>query len=75
MLAAAFAATVAAAVTGASLKGEGREVQVDQACAHETWPMIPPQCLTGNVNRGVRVVSVKSVEQRDFQARFAADFE
>ena len=75
VLATAFAVTVAAAVTGTSFKGETREARLDEACAHETWPAIPAQCLTGNVRQGVRVLPVESAYQRDMRVRFAAAFE
>lgn len=74
-LATAFAVTVAAAVTGASLKGETREVRLDQACAHETWPAIPAQCLSGEVRPVVRIVAVDHAYERAMRARFAAAFE
>jgi hypothetical protein len=75
VLATAFAFTVAAAVTGTSFKGETREVRLDEACAHETWPAIPAQCLTGAVRPVVRVVAAESAYQRDLRARFAAAFQ
>ena len=75
VLATAFAVTVAAAVTGTSFKGETKEVRLDEACAHETWPTIAAQCLTGNLKPSVRVVSAESAFQRDMRAQFAAAFE
>ncbi len=54
----AFAATVAAAVTGATLRGETREAPtVAETCATVEWPNIPAQCLTGAVNTNVRVIN------------------
>ncbi len=75
VLATAFAVTMAAAVSGISFRGETKEVRLDEACAHETWPSIPVQCLTGNLKPSVRVVSAESDYQRDMQARFAVAFE
>ena len=47
-VAVAFAATVAAAVTGATLSGETREAPtVAEACATAEWPLIPAECLDG----------------------------
>ena len=75
VLASAFAVTVAVAVTGASLKGETREVRLDEACAHETWPAIPVQCLSGEVRPAVRIVAIDQAYDRAMRARFAAAFE
>ena len=74
MLASAFALTVAAAVTGATLTGETREATLDEACAHATWPAIPAVCLTGAVERPVRMVAIDHAD-RNLPARFAAAFE
>jgi len=71
----AFALTVAAAVTGATLRGETREARLDEACAHETWPAIPLHCLTGNVPRAVRAIPIDSVSARDMRMRFEIAFE
>lgn len=71
----AVALTVAAAVSGATLKGETREARLDETCAHETWPAIPVHCLTGNVARAVRAIPIDSVSARDMRARFEIAFE
>ena len=75
MLASAFALTVAAAVSGATLKGETREASLDETCAHETWPAIPVHCLTGDVAQAVRAIPIDSVSARDMRARFEIAFE
>ena len=71
----AFALTVAAAVSGATLRGETREARPDETCAHETWPAIPVHCLTGNVAQAVRVIPIDSVSARDMGPRFEIAFE
>lgn len=54
----AFSATVAAAVTGATLRGETREAPtVDEACASVEWPNIPAECLSGAVKTDVRFIN------------------
>ena len=60
----AFAATVAAAITGATLRGETKETSVVEACARAEWPVIPANCLDGAANRSVRYVSMVTAEQR-----------
>ena len=38
----AFAAVVAGAITGTSLRGETREASLAETCSHAAWPQIPP---------------------------------
>ena len=73
-LAAVFAVTVAAGVTGATYSGISKEASIDEACAHVTWPSIPAYCLTGATDRVVRTVSVDR-EPNGFGARFEVAFE
>jgi len=75
MLAAVFAVTVGAAVTGATYRAETKETSIDEACAHVTWPMIPAYCLEGGSDRPVRVVSVDNAALGQLTGRFAAAFE
>ena len=73
----AFAATVAAGLTGLSMSGQTKESSLDSACAHTAWPMIPAACLTGADNdRTVRVVQTRTaVAQPETVAeRFALAF-
>lgn len=77
----AFAATVAAAVTGATLRGETREAPtVAEICAKADWPMIPAECLDGAGDRNVRVVTgheaaTKMFAASDMGERFAVAFQ
>ena len=70
-----FAVVVAAGLTGMSLRGETRETSIVETCAHETWPMISPYCLTGAPQRPVRMVSVDRAETDGMTNRFAVAFE
>ena len=61
LMAVAFAATVAAGLTGLSMSGQTKESSLDDACAHATWPTIPAACLTGADNgRTVRMVATRT---------------
>ena len=75
MLATVFALTVAAAITGATFRGETREQSHDEACSHLTWPFIPAYCLEGATDRPVRLVSADRAETSGLAARFATAFE
>jgi hypothetical protein len=57
-LATAFAATVAAAITGFTLRGETREFVVAEACEQVAWPMIPAHCLDGGNGKDVRTINI-----------------
>ncbi len=77
LLALAFAVTVAAGLTGLSLSGQTRESNLDQACAHATWPMIPVQCLEGaDTGRTVRTVATRTAvaAPQPMARRFALAF-
>jgi hypothetical protein len=80
-VAVAFAATVAAAVTGATLRGETREAPtVAEICATAEWPLIPAECLDGASERNVRIVTGQEVAVQKFAAadmdeRFAVAFQ
>lgn len=80
-VAVAFAVTVAAAVTGATLRGETREAPtVAEACATADWPLIPAECLDGASNRSVRVIggqetAVQKFAAADMTERFAVAFQ
>lgn len=76
LLATAFAATVAATLTGASLRGETKEVDLAATCATAAWPMIPAACLDGGPGREVRYVTADVREtDRDMEERFAIAFQ
>jgi hypothetical protein len=77
LMAVAFAATVAAGLTGLSLTGQTKESNLDDACAHATWPLIPAACLTGADNgRTVRVVQTRTAvaQPETIGERFALAF-
>lgn len=80
-VAAAFGVTVAAAVTGATLRGETREAPtVAEVCATAEWPLIPAECLDGAGHRSVRVVTgqeaaVHTYAAADMDERFAVAFQ
>jgi hypothetical protein len=84
-LSVAFAATVAAAITVASVRGETKETSIDDICATAEWPMIPARCLDGGRGHDVRVVGPrpagpevpmagKELALAEMQARFAVAF-
>jgi predicted homoserine dehydrogenase-like protein len=81
IVAVAFAATVAAAVTGATLRGETREAPtVAELCAKAEWPMIPTECLDGAGDRAVRIVTgneaaAHKIAAADMDERFAVAFQ
>jgi len=78
--AAAFAATVAAAVTGATFSGETREAPtLAETCAKADWPNIPAECLEGSVHADVRMVgdhrAPQALASADMRERFAVAFQ
>ena len=83
-LAIAFSVTVAAAITGATLRGETKEstVAIVTDCAEAAWPMIPAGCLKGGDGREVRMIGAdvdafdaeEDAEAQDDQADAAIDF-
>jgi hypothetical protein len=75
-MAAAFALTVTAGITGLSMRGETKESPVNQACAHATWPLIPDSCLTGaDAGRAVRIVGIHAAAAPETMSeRFALAF-
>jgi hypothetical protein len=81
VVAIAFAATVAAAVTGATLRGETREAPtVAEMCVKADWPLIPAECLNGAAERTVRVITGNEATAQKFAAaemteRFAVAFQ
>jgi len=73
-LALAFSATVSAAITGATLRGESRGSTLTEACGFATWPAIPVQCLGGNAKADVRVIGIESETVRTLKSRFVVAF-
>ena len=57
----AFSAVAAAAITGATLRGESKETSLTEACATYDWPKIPAACLDGAHATDVRYVSADDV--------------
>ena len=76
----AFAATVALSLTGAALRGETREAPtVAETCQKADWPLIPAECLGGDVERSVRIVTgneapALKLAAADMTERFAIAF-
>jgi len=81
LLAAAFAATVAAGITGLTYRGETKEAGfVENACAKAAWPLIPARCLDGGRDHDVRVITDVPVGEQlqrsaAMDARFKSAFE
>ena len=81
LVAAGFAAIVAATVTGATLRGETREAPTTaEICATAEWPMIPSECLDGAGDREIRIIgdaTPAAVQQvaASMEERFAVAFQ
>jgi hypothetical protein len=75
LLATAFAATVAGALTGASLRGETKEVDLAATCASAEWPMIPAACLNGGSDNVRYVTADNRIDARAMEQRFAVAFQ
>lgn len=76
MIATAFSATVAGALTGAALSGETHEISTAETCASAPWPLIPAECLDGAPARDVRhVTATLAYLDQNLQQRFAVAFE
>jgi hypothetical protein len=71
----AFAVTVAAAVTGLSLRGETRETSLKETCSHAAWPEIPAYCQIGGSGRTVRMVTADHPANGGIGERFVVAFE
>jgi len=77
----AFAATVAAAVTGMSLRAETHEAPtVAEKCLKADWPLIPAECLDGMGDRHIRLATEAQAATQKFVAvdmsdRFAVAFQ
>jgi hypothetical protein len=76
LIAAAFSASVAGALTGAALSGETREFDTAASCATAHWPMIPAECLEGAPLREVRYATATVAGlDRNLQERFNVAFQ
>lgn len=74
LLALAFAATVGAAITGASLSGQTRESSLDEACRFAVWPDIPTPCLQGAVTTEVRKIAIEAPSRRGIETGLSVAF-
>ncbi|MCP4385368.1 MAG: hypothetical protein GY798_28810 [Hyphomicrobiales bacterium] len=64
-VAAAFVATAAAGITGATLSGESKETDLAAICDTAVWPNIPTECLEGETDSAVRHVSVYDASEAE----------
>ena len=69
-----FAATAAAAITGATLRGETKEPSLAETCAAAAWPMIPASCLEGGRGHDIRTVVANSAADEAMRIRFETAF-
>jgi hypothetical protein len=72
LIALAFAATVAAAITGLPFRGETKEAPLVETCSHAAWPMIPAACLENGSRQDVRMIPA---EMPNDKLRFAVAFQ
>ena len=72
LIATAFSASVAGALTGAALSGETQELDNAAACATAHWPMIPAECIEGGPDRDVRFATANlgNAMQERFEIAF-----
>jgi hypothetical protein len=76
LLATAFAATVAGALTGATFRGETKELDLAATCATAQWPNIPAACLDGSKGKDVRYVTADSrLDMSEMELRFSVAFQ
>jgi hypothetical protein len=76
LIATAFSASVAGALTGAALSGETPEIDTAASCNAAHWPMIPAECLEGAPVREVRYVTANLAHtDLNLQARFEVAFQ
>jgi hypothetical protein len=81
LLAAVFAATAAAAIAGAAVRGESRDNPLEMVCAAADWPMIPAECLEGGdgafryIDADLRAAEAEyDAEEEELRFRFEAAF-
>jgi hypothetical protein len=76
LLGLAFAATVAGALTGATFRGETKEVDLAATCATAAWPNIPAACLEGGDGQDVRYVTADNrLDMSEMELRFSVAFQ
>jgi hypothetical protein len=76
LLATAFAATVAGALTGATFRGETKEFDLAATCAAAEWPNIPAACLEGSDGKDIRYVTADNrLDMSDMELRFTVAFQ
>jgi hypothetical protein len=76
LIATAFSASIAGALTGAALSGETRQIDTAQTCATAHWPMIPAECLEGAPVREVRYATATLASlDHNIQERFNVAFQ
>ena len=73
LLSAAFAVTVAGALTGATFRGETKEADLAATCAAANWPNIPAACIEGSNGKDVRFVTADN--RFDMTERFSVAFQ
>jgi hypothetical protein len=70
----AFSAVAAAAITGATLRGETKETSLAEVCATAQWPNIPPACLDGARAADIRYVTADNTMSDEMTLRFTVAF-
>jgi hypothetical protein len=76
LLAIAFAVTAAGALTGATFRGETKEVDLAATCAAADWPNIPAACLEGSNGKDVRYVTADNrLDMTEMELRFSVAFQ
>jgi hypothetical protein len=75
VIATAFSAAVAGALTGVAISGETKEPIVAVNCSATPWPMIPAECLEETQSREVRFITSAASANRTIQERFDVAFQ
>lgn len=76
LIATAFSASVAGALTGAAMSGESAEIETATNCAAAHWPLIPAECLENAPIRDVRLATANlKISGLSLQERFEVAFQ
>ena len=75
LIATAFSASVAAALTGAAVSGQSEDIDTGINCTTAHWPMIPAECLEGAPVRDVRFAIADLEHPVDINERFEIAFQ
>ena len=76
LLAIAFAVTAAGALTGATFRGETKELDLAATCATANWPNIPAACLEGSNGKEIRYVTADNrFDMTEMELRFTVAFQ